>query len=313
MSKVMKRRTGLKKGVKQWIEVFPFIGLGMALFIVFTLWPQIKNIYISFTNYSIMPGAKQSFVGFDNYKHMLFDNLSKSTSDASKFWTAFRNNILAIIVTVPLQMILGLITALAIHKLNRGKQLYKVFFYIAVICDWVVVVNIFLYIFKSDPGSLANYVLNSLGILSDPIVWMNQTWTANAVIWLLCIWKGFGWVMVIYLAALAGVPKDQYEAAMIDGAAGISQLRYITLPAIKGTSFYLIINLINGAMNIFIQVFLMTGGKPLGTTDVLMNLIYNKAFTHYEFGYAAAAGIVMGLCVFTMSMFFKKYLRYEQE
>lgn len=301
-----------EKGVKEWIAVLPFLTIGTVLFIVFVLYPQIKNIYIALTNYSIMPGAENAFVGLDNFKRM-FTGIRVKGSDAYFFWVAFRNNILAVLVTVPGQMVIGLLVAVFIHNLHFGKGIYKALLYIAVICDWVVFCNIVDYIFQPDDGSLVNFILTSIGILREPVSWLKNTWTANFVIWFCSIWKGFGWVMIIYTAGLQGIPQERYEAAKVDGASGIQRFFYITIPGLKATTFYLLINLINGAMNIFIQVFLLTKGDPLGSTDVVMDYIYRRAFNYFEFGYAASCGLVMGAVVFTLSMFLKKYLRYGQE
>ena len=109
------------KGLKQWLAVLPFLAVGMTLFIVFVLYPQIKNIYIALTNYSIMPGSENTFVGISNFAKM-FKDISTKGSDAYFFWIAFRNNILAVLVTVPGQLVLGLIVAVLIHNLKTGKK-----------------------------------------------------------------------------------------------------------------------------------------------------------------------------------------------
>jgi multiple sugar transport system permease protein len=298
-------------GLKQWLEVLPFIGVGLLTFGVFVLFPHIKNVYIALTDYSIMPGAKNPFTGLTNFKR-IFAGIGTKGSDAYYFWLAFRNNMLAVLITVPGQLILGLVTAVLVHNTAKGKNFYKVIFYIAVICDWVVVANIFDYIFQPDRGSLVNFILMSLGILKDPVAWLGNTWTANGVIWVFCIWKGFGWVMIIYLAALAGISSEMYEAATIDGASAMDKFLYITIPSLKGTTYYLIVTLAIGAMNIFIQVFLLTKGGPVGRTDVMRNYIYTRAFSYFEFGYAAACGLLMGVIVFTMSMLLKKHMRYGE-
>lgn len=301
-----------RKGLRQWLAVLPFLAVGLTLFTMFVLYPQIKNIYIALTEYNIMPGSENKFVGLANFKQMFTDAGTKG-SDAHFLWMAFRNNILAVLVTVPGQLILGLLAAVLIHNVKSGRNLYKILLYIAVICDWVVFCNIIDYIFQPDKGSLVNYVLMQLGLLNSPVAWLQNTWTGNAVIWIASIWKGFGWVMIIYAAGLLGIPTDQYEAATVDGANTLQKFFHITLPGLKPTTFYLLINLINGAMNIFIQVFLLTSGDPLGTTDVVMDYIYRSAFSYFHFGYAAACGIVMGLIVFVTSMFLKKFLGYGQK
>lgn len=301
-----------KKGTRQWLEVLPFIGIGLVLFIAFVLYPQIKNIYIAVTDFSIMPGSENKFIGLANFKRALF-GAGDVSSDSYFFWIAFRNNILAVLVTVPGQLILGLVIAVLIHNVKFGKNIYKVLFYIAVICDWVVLANIFTYIFQADRSGLVNFMLLKLHLIKEPVSWLQNTWSANAVIWIFCIWKGMGWVMIIYTAALQGISKDMYEAAEIDGANKLQQFFSITIPSIKGTTFFILINLINGAMNIFPQVFLITKGGPLGTTDVLLDYTYNQAFSNFQFGYAAAVSIMTGIFVFLIAMSGKKYLRYGQQ
>jgi multiple sugar transport system permease protein len=307
----MNSKQNLSKGLRQWIEVFPFIGVGLLTFTVFVLFPHLKNIYIALTDYSIMPGAPNPFIGLENFKRAFVD-VGKRGSDAYYFWISFRNNILAVLVTVPGQLILGLVAAVLVHNAARGKYVYQVIFYIAVICDWIVVANIFSYIFQPDKGSLVNYILLSLHIIKEPVAWLSETWTANAVIWIFCIWKGFGWVMIIYLAALTGISFDLYEAATIDGATSLEKFFYITIPSISSTSYFLLVNLTIGAMNIFIQVFLLTKGAPVGRTNVMMNYIYTRAFDYFEFGYAAACGLIMGVIVFIISMSLKRYMRYGE-
>lgn len=300
------------KGFRQWMAVLPFIGISLILFTAFSLYPQIKNIYIALTDYSIMPGTPHPFVGLQNFQK-IFTDIGTEGSDASFFWLSFRNSFLAVVITVPGQLILGVLVALLINRIKFAKNAYKVIFYIAVICDWVVVSNIFNYIFQPDSGSLVNYVLLHLHLIQEPIAWFSNTWTANAVIWIFSIWKGFGWVMIIYTAALSDVPKDLYEVATLDGASSWMKFIHITLPCTKGTICYLVINLINGAMNIFIQVFLLTQGNPLGTTDVLMDYIYTRAFSYFQFSYAAACGIFMGVFVFSTSLLLKKWMHYGQQ
>lgn len=298
-----------RKGLRQWIAVLPFIGVPLILFIAFCLYPQIKNIYIALTEYSIMPGAAHPFVGLENFRK-IFTDITSEGSDANYFWVAFRNNVLAVLITVPGQLVLGVGVALMINRVKFAKNAYKIIFYIAVICDWVVVANIFNYIFQPDPGSLVNYILLRLHLIREPVAWFSDTWTANAVIWIFSIWKGFGWVMIIYLAALTGVPRDLYEVATLDGANSWNKFVHVTVPCTKEAIFYLVVNLINGAMNIFIQVFLLTQGNPLGTTDVLMDYIYTRAFSYFQFSYAAACGIFMGVFVFTTSLLLKRWMHY---
>jgi multiple sugar transport system permease protein len=151
-----------------------------------------------------------------------------------------------------------------------------------------------------------------LHLISDPISWLQNTWTANFVIWVLGIWKGIGWVMVIYLAALQGIPNELYEAAEVDGANPVQTFFKIIIPLIKPTTFFILINLIIGAFGVFIQVMMITNGAPLGTTDVLLNYMYNRAFSDFEFGYASAISVIIGIVIMAITLLLKRLLKYDE-
>ena len=297
----------LKSETKENIQAWTFVGIGFLLFCVFVLYPQLKNFYMAFTQYSVMPGVPSKFVGLDNFKMMFFSNDSV-LSESKYFLEALRNSFLAVVVTVPSQMIVGLFLAVFIHNLTKGKTLYKVLLYIPVITSTLIVSILFKFIFQDTKGSLANFALTSTHLISSPIAWLQGTWTANIVIWLLCIWKGVGWVIIIYTAALQGLPKDIYEAARIEGASAWQTFKDITVPLLKSTTLYVTIQLTIGAFNIMLQVMLITGGAPMGTTDVLLNYMYNKAFTSFQFGYASAVSIIMGMVIIAITIRQRKVL-----
>lgn len=297
------RKSNFNKGFKEWLDAFPFIGLGIILLSVFVVYPQIKNIYMAFTNYNIMPGQPSEFVGLANFIRAFHSD---------KFWLAFRNTVLYGLVTVPGQMAIGLVIAVLINSVTKGKVFYRVMIYIPVITSWIVVSLIFKYLFTDGKEGFINYVLMSTHLISSPISWLQNTWTANFVIWILGIWKGIGWVMVIYFAALQGIPNELYEAAEIDGANSVQMFFNITIPLIKPTTFFILINLIIGAFGVFIQVMMITNGGPLGTTDVLLNYMYNRAFSDFEFGYASAMSVIIGVVIMVLTLFQKKLLKYDE-
>lgn len=300
-------RYKLKRGTKEWMEASVFIGIGLILFIVFVLYPQINNIYISLTKYNIMPHQPSEFIGLDNFKRIF-----TSGDDSTRYWLSFRNTILYGVVTVPFQMFLGLVVAVLIESLAKGRVFYRVMLYIPVISSWVIISILFMFLFQSGQGGLVNYGLMSVHLIKEPISWLQNTWTANAVIWILGIWKGMGWVMIIYIAALQGISKDLYEAAVIDGAGSVRKFWNVTVPLIKPTTFFILINLIIGSFGVFIQVMMITKGGPLGTTDVLNDYMYTTAFTYFDFGYAAAIGIVSGVLILAITLVQRKIFKYDE-
>lgn len=296
-----------KSGLKQWLEVSPYIMIGFILVCVFVIYPQIKNIWMSFTNYNIMDPASSEFVGFDNYLKAFIGD------EKEYFWLAYRNVILYAIFTVPLSMLIGLILAVMVNNVKKYSTFYRAILYLPVLIDWVVVSIIFLYLFQDGKAGLINYFLMKLHILKEPISWLANTWTANIVIWIFGIWKNVGWTMIIYLAGLQGVPKDLYEAASIDGASSFKKFTAITIPMIKSTTFYVLINLIIGSFNVFFAVYMLTNGGPTGTTDVLQNYMYNQAFKYMNFGYASAISVITGVSIMLITLCRDKIFKYDRK
>jgi multiple sugar transport system permease protein len=286
-------RERAKRGLKQWISVFPFIFIGLVGASVFVIFPLMKGIIMSFQNYNIMPGADSPFVGFENYV--------KAFSDDS-FRYAVRNTFLNTVVTVPINWALCLFFAILINlSFIKFKITFRTLYYLPIVTSWIVVAFLFRYLFADGPNGLVNFSLVQLGIIDKPISWLQNQWTAMTVIWLFHIWKTVGWGVVIFLAALQGIPKNLYEAAAIDGANSWRQFQHITLPQLRPVNAFIIINLVMGAFNIFPQVYFITNGGPMGQTEVMQSMIYKEAFNNFNFGYSSALGVMMGLAIFIIT------------
>ena len=280
-------------GCRQWLKALPFLIFGFVLMAMFILYPLIRNIYISFTDFNVIKNEVTEFVGAKNYLALLKDK---------NYLIAFRNTLLYALVTVPGQMFFGLILAYLVNSVRKGQTFFKVVCYLPVITSWVVVSLVFKYLFMSGKGGLINYALMQLHLIQQPIAWLQSEWTANVVLWLFGIWKGVGWVMIIYLAALQGVPSEVYEASEIDGAGAIRRFFSMTLPMVRNTTNYLLTVLTIGAFGAYIHVMMITEGAPLGTTNELMNYMYNTAFSTYNIGSAAAQAVLMGVIVLILTM-----------
>ncbi|TYR74696.1 sugar ABC transporter permease [Rossellomorea vietnamensis] len=290
----------VKKGFRQWLQVLPFLFLGLAGASIFVVYPLIKGIVMSFQDYNIMPGAESPFVGLENYM--------KAFSDPA-FRYAVRNTFLNTVVTVPINWFLGLFFAVLINiQFVKYKITFRTLYYLPIITSWIVVAFLFRYLFADGENGLINYLLVNVGIVDEPISWLQNQWTAMIVIWLFHIWKTVGWTVVIYLAALQGIPKNLYEAAAIDGASGIKAFRFVTIPMLGPITAFVIINLVMGAFNIFPQVYFITNGGPMGQTEVLQSMIYKQAFNNFNFGYSSALGVMMGLTIFLITLTQQKKL-----
>ncbi len=282
----------------QWLEVLPFILPSLILISLFVLYPIIRNIQISFFNYNVLQNKTLEFIGFANYKSLF---------TSGDFYLALKNTLVYTTVTVAGQITFGLILATLIHKADRGKTFFKVVTYLPVVTSWVVVSLLFKYMFSAGKGGLINYYFMQLRIIDQPISWLQQASTGNVVLSLFGIWKGVGWTMLIYFAALQGVSQQIYEAAVIDGASERTQFFKITLPLVRNTTLYLLTVLTIGGFGAYIHVMMITEGGPLGKTRELMNLVYDTAFVYWDFSYAAALSVIMGIMIFTISFIQRRF------
>lgn len=307
MDRGSSHKTWFQKGLRQWASVAPYILIGFVFVCIFVIYPQIKNIWMSLTEYNIMQPSKSIFIGFQNYEKAF------AGDEKDNFWMAFRNVILYGVFTIPAGMIIGLILAVLVNGVKRCGTFFRAVLYLPVLIDWIVVSIIFLYLFADGKAGLVNYYLMRLHILRQPVSWFSNTWTANAVIWIFGIWKSIGWVMIIDLAGLQGISKEIYEAAEIDGASGIQKFWKITVPLIRPTTYFVLINLIIGSFNVFISVYMLTQGGPVGTTDVLQDYMYNQAFKYMNFGYACAISVITGVSIMLLTVFRDKFFKYERK
>ena len=275
-----------------------FVLPGLLLTCIFVLYPMFFNIRISFSEYQIVQRSMR-FVGFDNFMTLF-------TERGDRLFLAIRNNFLYAFITTPFIMLFGLIFAVMANSLKRGGVFFRTCFYLPVITSWVIVGNVFAYMFNAGQAGLMNYLLKDVfGFLTEYVPWLQRTWTANLVIWLLGIWKNIGWAMIIYLAGLQGISNDLYEANKVQ------QFWYITIPLLKSTTFYVIVNMVIGAFGVFIQVMMLTSGNPRGTTSVLQYLLYDKAFNLFEFGQGAAIGMITAVLVLVTTVIMNKVFKTE--
>lgn len=283
----LRKKSGLK--TVQW-GIYPFVIPAAALFGVFMIYPIVYSLVYSFTNWPV--SGSPTWVGLANYGAVLSDPVIPH---------AFLNALLYMIISVPLQMILGLLAAIGLNKPVFGRGVFRLIYYVPVITSWVVVTYIFQYLFNTQYG-VVNYVLLSLHIVSQPIAWLADPVLALIVAALLGTWKGVGWAMLIFLGALQGVPDELYEASALDGANRWRQLRYITIPHIKSASRFVLVMLTIGAFQVFIQIFILTAGGPANETQVPLTYMYQQAFENLNFGFAGALSWLIALVIIAFSI-----------
>lgn len=272
---------------------------GLAVFGMFTVYPIFRLLWMSFCDWSFASMLDQPFIGLANYREVLSDGT---------FWTVFVNSVVYTLVTVPGQMALGLFTAVLINGIKRFGVTFRVINYLPVITSWVIASLVFRYVFNTE-GLLNYFLTNVVHVTSANVRWLDTRWSGLAVAMILGIWKGLGWNMVVFLAALQQVPAELYEAAEIDGCGAWKKFVSVTLPSIRGTVLFALIMLTIGGFNVFTSIKMITGGKPAHQTDTLLTWMYYKAFSTGKFGYAAALSFIMALSLGLLAILQFKAMR----
>lgn len=284
------RRKGVARGSR--LTPYLFLAPGFLLFAVTILYPIARSLQISFYDWKIFPGIPSEFVGLAQYKREFQDPI---------FWRSLANAGFYMAFTVPLQVVFGLLVALLLDAKIPGRALFRALFYLPVLTSWVVVSLLFKFLFATDSG-FVNWVLGpGLGVTGHNIGWLDTRWPAMVTISLLGVWKGVGWSMLVFLAALQGVPAELKEAAAVDGAGAWRSFRAVTLPAIRLAVGFVTIMLAIGGFNVFTSVYVITNGGPQQSTEVLLSYMYHQAFTYIDFGYGSAIAFTLTLIVAAIS------------
>ncbi|GAB4085964.1 sugar ABC transporter permease [Myceligenerans cantabricum] len=247
--------------------------------LVLTLWPLLASLAFAFTAYDMV--SPPTWVGLANFERLAGDPV---------FWRTLGNTAYFAVLFVPVQTGLALLLAIALNQRIRGIALLRGAYFVPVISSWVVVAFVADAIFNSRFG-VANTVLESLGLprqdwLQDPVL-VIPTLVAVAV------WKGVGYMAVLFLAGLQSIPDEQYEAAKLDGASGLQRFRFVTLPWISGTTFLVLILTVIQTLQAFDQVFVMTDGGPNGASELTVLYLYRQGFEYFQMGYASAIAWVL--------------------
>lgn len=291
----MKKMGGSWSAKGRWssgIQIAMLLLPGVLIFGIFTLYPIAKLFIMSFFEWDFGSMLEQSFIGLDNYKTVFAD---------SYFHTVFVNSIVYTLVTVPGQMLLGLLVALFINSVGHFQIGFRVSYYLPVITSWVIASLVFKYIFNTE--GLLNYFLTSvICVTENNIRWLDTRWGGMTIAMLLGIWKGIGWNMIVFLAALQTVPQERYESAALDGAGSFRKFIFITLPSIRGTVLFALVMLTIGGFNVFTSIKMITDGAPGHQTDTILTWMYYKAFSTGKFGYSAALSFITALVLALLAL-----------
>ncbi|WP_230406881.1 carbohydrate ABC transporter permease [Blautia liquoris] len=275
---------------KKNLVAYSFILPNLLGFFVFTFIPIIFSLLLSFCEWD--SGNPIKFVGLDNFVTMF-------TKDKS-FWISLKNTLYYTVVTVPVTLVLSLFLAILMNKPIKGRNFFRSVLFFPYVASLVAVAVVWMALFNPDRGPI-NGILMALGVNNPPRWAASTTWAMPTIIGL-TVWKGMGYYMIVYLAALQGVPKELYEAAALDGASGWQQFRNVTWPNVTPTTFFILMMLLVSAFKSYDTMYITTQGGPGEATKVLAYHIYNSAFVSSKFGYASALSMVLFVIVMVVTL-----------
>jgi multiple sugar transport system permease protein len=286
----------LKDSTKEAIAGYGFLLPNLAGFMIFTSLPVLASLTLSFMKVDLISKVFQ-FVWFDNFKQLFLDSL---------FWKYCWNTVV-LMAAIPFSIAGSLILALALNQKLKGTVIFRTVYFLPTICSGVAIYMLWRLIYNSDFGLLNTMIAKVGTVLHLPLTgpnWLtDEAWAKPALV-IMSVWQSIGgYNMILYLAALQGVPRDLYEAAEIDGANGWQKFWAVTWPQISPTTFFIAtMSIIGGFQAGFDPAYIMTGGGPNGSTTTIIYYIYNNAFVWHDMGYAAAISWFLFLVIFAITV-----------
>lgn len=286
-----------KKSAARWrafvrrnLSAYLFLLPALLVFTFFVWYPIVLGFIVSFQRIDLINPA--DWVGWENFREVMGDPL---------FVVAWRNTLQYTLYTLLFGYLVPIVLALAVNELRKSVSYFRLAFYLPVMLPPVVSVFLWKWLYNPDSG-LLNALLGLVHIAPQP--WLQSPNTAMISIVIVATWAGAGGAMLIYLAALQGVPAHLYDAAEVDGASVFRKLWHVTLPQIRGVMLLLFVLQIISSMQVFIEPFAMTGGGPVHATTTVLLLIYQYAFQDGSFGKASALGVLLFIALVIFSLLY---------
>ncbi len=272
---------------KTYAPYFFLLPAGIILLVFFFI-PFVQTIVLSFQDYTTNI-YNPAWVGFANYIKLF---------QSPVFYKVLLNTFIYLFVAVPILAIVPLFLAILLNQKIKGLTLYKILIYLPVIVSIVVAAIAFKWLYAQQ--GILNYFVQQFGF--NPIGWLTDTRFALISVIIVTIWKGIGYYMMIYLAALMSVPKELYEACDIDGANFLTKHLTVTIPHIM--PMIALVSTISAisAMKVFAEIYVMTKGGPLNSSKTIVYYIYERAFENLDLGYASAMAVVLLVILMVFSL-----------
>lgn len=276
--------TGRGKYVALAVLLLPSL-LGMSAFYIL---PVISSLVLSFTKWDLL--TPMQWIGIENYLAALADPAVQQ---------ALRNTLFFILGYLPAVVVIGLGLALLLNRRLKGRTVFRAIYFVPVVTSWVAVALVWKWLLNPQYG-LVNWGLSLIGI-KGPGWLFDPDWAMAGVV-LTTIWKDIGFVTVIYLAGLQEIPEILGEASDLDGATAWQKFWSVTWPMLAPTTFFVTTISLISSFQVFDQVFIMTGGGPVGATTTMVQLIYKNAFSYGQMGYASAISWILFALIFVVTI-----------
>jgi ABC-type sugar transport system permease subunit len=286
---------------RRWVNTkagILFLLPSAIILIVFVAYPIVQSAWMSLHNWSYLQST-QPFIGLQNYIDLGKD---------PRFWNALGNTAVFSAVTVPLQIVIGMLLAIRFARSNLLGNFFRSVYFFPVISASATMAIVWKFLLSPDIGPFAAWE-HALGIPTVNI--LQSTAFALPAVIVVGLWKNVGFTMVILIAALQDVPESLNEAAALDGVGTWGRFRYVTLPAIRQPLLFATILAVIASLQVFDQVYVMTGGGPLFHTETLVTYLYQLGFQQYRSGYAAAVAWVLFILIMIVSVVQLRIFRYR--
>ncbi|WP_047150924.1 carbohydrate ABC transporter permease [Aneurinibacillus tyrosinisolvens] len=270
---------------------FLFLAPSLLFFSIFFLFPLCFTLYLSFHEWDMLGSVTEAVnVGFKNYVQLMGDG---------RFKTTLFNTFLFVGANLLFMPALSLGVAMLLNAVKFGAKFWRLLFFLPVVTSVVAMSLVWQYMLDPTYGPV-NEILKFLGL--PPQGWIMSKEQSLLSVILFMLWQGIGYYAIIYLAGLQGISEEYYEAAKLDGASEWHKFRYITLPLLRPTSLFVLIMVAINSFQVFTQVFVLTNGGPVDSSNVLGLYIYQTAFEFLDMGKASAMAVILFIMVIVISL-----------
>jgi sn-glycerol 3-phosphate transport system permease protein len=284
------RRAGTRRRSRREALTFiAFVTPNFLLLAVFTFWPVLYSLYLSFFKWNMI-AKRKTFLALENYRAMLADPV---------FWMVTRNTFALAGGTVLVTLAIALALAVVLNRRIPGRSLYRAVIFSPTFTTSVAVAMVWGWILEPNYG-LLRVLLGWVGVAS-PNWFTDVHWSLPAIM-IVAIWSGLGYAMVIFLAGMQGIPVELYDAARVDGASPWQTFWKLTFPLLSPTTFFLVVTSVIGALKAFDVVSIMTDGGPMNSSNVYVLYLYQNAFKWFKAGYASALALVLFVLIMVITL-----------